>query len=68
MNTANDPTSDRGAQSTNASISDSVVGVFIAELAKKEGFFEIAKALEAVIYDSPSETSIRAALFGDEAI
>lgn len=50
------------------SVAHSIIGKFIAELAKKEGFTDIAKALEGAVYDSPSEATLRAALFGDEDI
>jgi len=50
------------------SVAHSIIAKFISELGKKQGFAEIAKALEGVVYDSPSEATIRAALFGDEQI
>lgn len=54
--------------SGSGSVAHSIIGKFIAELGKKEGFAEIAKALEGAVYDSPSEATLRAALFGDEPI
>lgn len=54
--------------SGSGSVAHSIIGQFIAELGKKEGFTEIAKALEGTVYDSPSEATLRAALFGDEPI
>ena len=68
MSTPEEPRADVVPTSEPGSIAHSIVGEFVAELAKKEGFAEIAKALEAVVYDSPSEASLRAAIFGDEAI
>jgi hypothetical protein len=50
------------------SVAHSIIGEFVGELAKQDGFVEIAKSLEAMIYDSPSEASLRAALFGDESV
>lgn len=68
MSTPEMPSADVLPNSDPGSIAHSIVGEFVSELAKKEGFAEIAKALEAVVYDSPSEASLRAVLFGDEAI
>lgn len=50
------------------SVAHSIIGQFVGELAKQDGFVEIAKSLETMIYDSPSEASLRAALFGDETV
>lgn len=48
------------------SVAHSIIGQFVGELAKQEGFAQIAKSLESIIYDSPSESRLRTALFGDE--
>jgi len=50
------------------SVAHSIIGQFVGELAKQDGFAKIAKSLESIIYDSPSEASLRAALFGDDTV
>jgi hypothetical protein len=59
---------DAAPRAVNESVAHSIIADFVAELQKREGFAEIAKALDGIIYKSPSEASLRAALFGDETI
>lgn len=54
--------------SGSGSVAHSIIRKFTVKLAKQDGFSEIAKALDGVVYDSPSEATLRAALFGDESI
>lgn len=69
MSAPDSPESDAALQSAGTgSVAHSIIGQFVGELAKQDGFAEIAKSLESIIYDSPSEASLRAALFGDETV
>jgi hypothetical protein len=63
------PKPDAALQSAGTgSVAHSIIGQFVGELAKQDGFAEIAKSLVSIIYDAPSEASLRAALFGDETV
>jgi hypothetical protein len=57
-----------GDQTSAQSVAHSIISKFIAELSAKDGFAEIAKSLERVVYTAPSEAALRTALFGDESI
>jgi hypothetical protein len=50
------------------SVAHQIIGQFISELRKRQGFTKIAYALASVIYDNPSEADLRTALFKDDPL
>lgn len=50
----------------NGSVAHQLIGQFIDELRKDEGYIDIARRLEAVVFSAkPTEADLRTAIFGE---
>jgi hypothetical protein len=53
----------------NGSVAHQIIGEFLVELKKTDGYAEIADNLKKVILeDKPSEASLRIAMFGEDML
>lgn len=53
----------------NGSVAHQIIGGFLTELAKQEGCADVARRLEAAIFDSkPTEASLQLAIFGEDSL
>ncbi|MBR7745145.1 hypothetical protein [Undibacterium baiyunense] len=54
----------------NGSIAHTIIGGFLDDLSKKEGYVEIAPKLQAVLLsdNKPTEMALRLAMFGEDIL